>query len=79
MDAQVEQSLCCMHISHCWFCFGAAQKCYLQKYGTLLDHLSQRLIGEIIGYSWSVPPSTMLKDLLQNRQLKPNFMWSLLG
>ena len=39
---------------------------------TFLAHLSQRLIGELIGYSWSgVRPSssfTMLKDLLlQNR------------
>ena len=38
---------------------------------TLLAHLSRRLIGELIGYSWSsVRPSsssTMLKDLLRNR------------
>ena len=36
----------------------------------LLAHLSRRLIGELIGYSWSgVRPSsfTMLKDLLRNR------------
>ena len=38
-----------------------------------LAHLSRRIIGKLIGYSWSgVPPSavrlsTMLKDLLQNR------------
>ena len=32
----------------------------------LLAHLSQRLIGELIVYQWSVvrPSSTMLKDLL---------------
>ena len=37
--------------------------------GYLLDHLSRRLIGELIGYSWSgvCRPFTMLKDLLQNR------------
>ena len=30
-----------------------------------LAHFSRRLIGELIGYSWSdVCPSTMLKDLL---------------
>ena len=36
----------------------------------LLAHLSQRLIGDLIGHSWSgVRPSssTMLKDLLRNR------------
>ena len=36
---------------------------------TFLAHLSRRLIGELIGYSWSgVRPSsfTMLKDFLQN-------------
>ena len=33
----------------------------------LLAHLSQRLIGELIGYSWSTSSSTMLKDLLRNR------------
>ena len=34
-----------------------------------LAHLSRRLIGELIGYSWSGvrPPSTMLKYLLRNR------------
>ena len=33
--------------------------------GAILAHLSRRLIGELIGYSWSVrPSSTMLKDLL---------------
>ena len=41
-----------------------------------LAHLSRRLIGELIGYSWSGvrlssssvhPSSTMLKDLLRNR------------
>ena len=37
-------------------------------------HLSQRLIGELIGYPWSIirpsvrrRPFTMLKDILQNR------------
>ena len=37
----------------------------------LLDHLRQRLIGELIGYSWSVrrPSFTMLKDLLLRNHL----------
>ena len=35
-----------------------------------LAHLSQKLIGELIGYSWSgVRPSTMLKDLLLQNSL----------
>ena len=52
---------------------------YMVKLGLtgvyILAHLSRRLIGELIGYSWSgvrpssVRPSsfTMLKDLLRNR------------
>ena len=46
---------------------------YLFLRHSFLAHLNRRLIGELIGYSWSVrPPSvcpfTMLKDLLlQNR------------
>ena len=47
---------------------------------TFLAHLSQRLIGELIGYPWSgVRPSTMLKHLLQNRLPDQSQMWSLLG
>ena len=50
-----------------------------------LAHLSRRLIGELIGYSWSgVRPlsvhsaqrSSSPKPLGQS---KPNFIWSLLG
>ena len=48
----------------------------------LLAHLSRRLIGELIGYSWSgvvlhnAQRSSSPKPLGQS---KPNFMWSLLG
>ena len=54
----------------------------------LLAHLSQRLIGELIGYPWSgvrrrrpsvvhnFKTSSSQKPLGQS---KPNFMWSLLG
>ena len=40
------------------------------NFNLLLAHLSRRLIGELIGYSWSVVrPSTMLKDLLLQKRL----------
>ena len=53
----------------------------------LLAHLSQRLIGELIGYSWSgVRPSSVRRKQFQTSsspkplgRSKPNFMWSLLG
>ena len=53
-----------------------------------LAHLSQRLIGELIGYSWSgVRPASVVvrrKQFQTSSQKplgrsKPNFMWSLLG
>ena len=54
-----------------------------------LAHLSQRLIGELIGYSWSgVRPSasSVRRKQFQTSsspkplgRSKPNFMWSLLG
>ena len=55
-----------------------------------LAHLSQRVIGELIGYSWSgaVRPSSS-SVVVHNAQTasspkplcqsEPNFMWSLLG
>ena len=57
---------------------------------TLLAHLSQRLIGELIGYPWSgvrrLSPSSGVRPQFQMSsplkplcQSKPNFMWSLLG
>ena len=61
---------------------------------TFLAHLSQRLIGELIGYSWSgVRPSSVVRrpSSVRRKQFqtssspkplgrsKPNFMWSLLG
>ena len=60
---------------------------------TLLAHLSQRLIGELIVYSCSgVRPSSSYGVVRRSRpqiqtssspkplgQSKPNFMWSLLG
>ena len=52
----------------------------------LLAHLSRRLIGELIGYSWSgVRPSVVVHNAQRSSSLKPlgqskpNFMWSLLG
>ena len=59
----------------------------------LLAHLSQRLIGELIGYPWSgvrrpsaVRPSSSVRPQFQTSsflkplgQSKPNFMWSLVG
>ena len=56
----------------------------------LLAHLSRRLIGELIGYSWSgVRPSVRRTSSSSTFQTssspkphgrsKPNFMWSLLG
>ena len=51
----------------------------------ILAHLSQRLIGELIGYSWSgVSPSSVRRKQFQTSpkplaRSKPNFMWSLLG
>ena len=51
-----------------------------------LAHLSQRLTGELIGYSWSgVRPSVVVHNVQTSYspkplcQSKPNFMWSLLG
>ena len=47
-----------------------------------LAHLSQRLIGELIGYPWSdvvVRPQFQTSSLKPLGQSKPNFMWSLLG
>ena len=59
-----------------------------------LAHLSQRLIGELIGYPWSgvrpsassVRPSVVRRKQFQTSSSqkplglsKPNFMWSLLG
>ena len=47
-----------------------------------LAHLSQRLIGELIGYSWSkssVRPQFQTSSLKPLDQSKPNSMWSLLG
>ena len=57
-----------------------------------LAHLSQRLIGELIGYSWSgVRPLASSVGVVRRKQFqtssspkplgqsKPNFMWSLLG
>ena len=51
----------------------------------LLAHLSRRLIGELIGYSWSgvrrpsVRPSSVVNNfkhlLLQNRLLDQAFLW----
>ena len=61
---------------------------------SFLAHLSQRLIGELIGYSWSgVRPSSVVRrpSSVRRKQFqtssspkplgrsKPNFMWSLLG
>ena len=56
----------------------------------LLAHLSQRLIGELIGYPWSGvrrrPSSSVRRKQFQTSssqkplgRSKPNFMWSLLG
>ena len=56
----------------------------------ILAHLSRRLIGELIGYSWSgVRPSVVVRrrrprfqtssSLKPLARSKPNFMWSLLG
>ena len=46
----------------------------------LLAHLSQRLIGELIGNSWSgVNPSLTISNIFSKTGSKPNFMWSLLG
>ena len=55
----------------------------------ILAHLSRRLISELIGYSWSGlrPSSGIRRPSNAQRssspkplgQLKPNFMWSLLG
>ena len=70
---------------------------YIIKLGftLFLAHLSQRLIGELIGYSWSGvrPASSSVRRRhpsgVHNAQRssspkplcqsKPNFMWSLLG
>ena len=55
---------------------------------SFLAHLSQWLIGELIGYSWSgVRPSaaSVRRKQFQTSspkplgRSKPNFMWSLLG
>ena len=58
--------------------------------GVILAHLSQRLIGELIGYPWSGvrrpssvvvvrPQFQMFSPLKPLDQSKPNFMCSLLG
>ena len=57
-----------------------------------LAHLSQRLIGELIGYQWSgIRPSSVRPSSVRRKQFqtssspkplgrsKPNFMWSVLG
>ena len=54
-----------------------------------LAHLSQRLIGELIGYPWSGVRPSVRPSSVHNAQRsssrkplgqsKPNFMWSLLG
>ena len=52
-----------------------------------LAHMSQRLIGELIDYSWSVVrPSSVRRKQFQKSsspkppaRSKPNCMWSLLG
>ena len=52
-----------------------------------LAHLSQRLIGELIGYSWSgIHPASVRRKQFQISfspkllaQSKPNFIWSHLG
>ena len=56
-----------------------------------LAHLSQRLIGELIGYSWSGVRPSSVRPSVRRKQFqtssspkplgrsKPNFMWSLLG
>ena len=49
-----------------------------------LAHLSQRLIGELIGYSWSGVRRPSVHNAQRSSpkplgQSKPNFMWSLLG
>ena len=66
----------------------------LLKSYEFLAHLSQRLIGELIGYPWSgvrpsassVRPSVVRRKQFQTSssqkplgRSKPNFMWSLLG
>ena len=55
----------------------------------ILAHLSRRLIGELIGYSWSGVRPSVRRPSVHNAQRssspkplgqsKPNFMWSLLG
>ena len=61
-----------------------------EMFMNFLAHLSQRLIGELIGYPWSGvrrrPASFVICPQFQTSsplkllgQSKPNFMWSLLG
>ena len=54
---------------------------HLQKFIPLLAHLSQMLIGELIGFSKSGvhPSSSVVVHNAQRSSPKPNFMWSLLG
>ena len=67
MEARRKSSICALSVS-----FSSDPTVWI----ILLAHLSRRLIGELIGYSWSGvrpssvvvrPSSTMLKDLLRNR------------
>ena len=48
-------------LRHCEFSFGVAEVICYTISAILLAHLSQRLIGELIGYSWSgVRPSSVV-------------------
>ena len=83
-ECTTDQSLFCLHIAieDYLMLFAYSNSTFSHGTARVLAHLSQRLIGELIVYPWSVvvvhnaQTSSSQKPLGQS---KPNFMWSLLG